>query len=329
MDATVFHVGILHVGIDVSKDRLDGHAHETGERLSVANDTEGIPALATWAHAMAPRLIGFEAIGAYEALPAASPAQAGLPVVVVNPTQVRRFTQALGERAKTDVIDAAVIAYFLVATQPEVRPLKDEDARLLSDLVARRGQIVAMITAERQRECTAPPRVKKSIARLLKALMRALESFHGDLDNAIKASPSWRKNEDLLASVPDVVRIIARTRIADAPELDRLDRRQIAALAGLAPWTRQSGQWRRKGFIGGGRVDVRCALYAVRFTLCALHGRFTWALYMGALHGRIGRCAVQSRPQGLPREARRRRRAENGRPRRRRPQTPHHPQRNP
>jgi transposase len=205
------------------------------------------------------------ATGAYEAVPAASPAQAGLPVVV-NPTQVRRFTQALGERAKTDVIDAAVIAYFLVAAQPEVRPLKDEDARLLSDLVARRRQIVAMITSERQRECTAPPRVKKSIARLLKALMRALESFHGDLDNAIKASPSWRKNEDLLASVPDVVRIIARTRIADVPELDRLDRRQIAALAGLAPWTRRSGQWGRKSFIGGGKVDVRCALYPVRFT---------------------------------------------------------------
>jgi transposase len=122
----------------------------------------------------------------------------------------------------------------------------------------------------RQRECTAPPRVKKSIARLLKALMRALESLDGDFHNAIKASPAWRKNQHLLASVPGVGRIIARTRIADLPELDRLDRRQIAALAGLAPWTRQSGQWRRKSFIGGGRVDVRCALYAERFTGAAL-----------------------------------------------------------
>jgi transposase len=256
MDATVFHVGI-----DVSKDRLDGHVHETGERFSAANDTEGIAALAVQLQALAPRLVGFEATGAYEALLAASLAQAGLPVVVVNPAQVRRFAQALGERAKTDAIDAAVIAHFLVATQPEVRPLKDEETRLLSDLVARRRQIVAMITAERQRERTAPPRVKKSIARMLKALMRELESLDGDLDDAIKASPAWRTNEDLLASVPGVGRIIARTLIADLPELGRLDRRQIAALAGLAPWTRQSGQWRGKSFIGGGRADVRCALY--------------------------------------------------------------------
>jgi transposase len=118
-----------------------------------------------------------------------------------------------------------------------------------------------MITAGRQRERTAPLGVKKSIARLLKALMRALESLDGDLDDAIKASPAWRTNEDLLASVPGIGRVIARTVIADLPELGRLDRRQIAALAGLAPWTRQSGQWRGKSFIGAGRADVRSALY--------------------------------------------------------------------
>jgi transposase len=118
-----------------------------------------------------------------------------------------------------------------------------------------------MITAGRQRERTAPLGVKTSIARLLKALMRALESLDGDLDDAIKASPAWRTNEDLLASVPGIGRVIARTVIADLPELGRLDRRQIAALAGLAPWTRQSGQWRGKSFIGAGRADVISALY--------------------------------------------------------------------
>lgn len=256
MDATAFHVGI-----DISKDRLDVHVHETGERFGVANDTEGIAALtARWARA-AVRVIGLEATGGYETMLAASLAQAGLPVVIVNPAQVRRFAQALGERAKTDAIDAAVIAHFVETTKPDIRPLKDEQTRFLSDLMARRRQIIAMITAERQRERLAPMRVKKSIARLLKALIRELESLDTDIDAAIKASPMWRKNEDLLASVPGVGRVIARTLIAGMPELGRLDRRQIAALAGLAPWTRQSGQWRGKSFIGGGRADVRCALY--------------------------------------------------------------------
>jgi transposase len=135
MDAAVFHVGI-----DVSKDRLDGHVHETGERFSFANDTKGIAGLAAQLLALGPRLVGFEAAGAYEVLASAALSQAGLPVVVVNPAQVRRFAQALGERAKTDAIEAAVIAHFLVATQPEVRPLEDEDTRHLSDLVPAAGR---------------------------------------------------------------------------------------------------------------------------------------------------------------------------------------------
>lgn len=256
MDATE-----IIVGIDVSKDQLDVHVRGQDERFSVARDTEGIAALIARLQGRRPHAVGLEATGGYETVVAAALADAGLPVLVVNPAQVRAFANALGQRAKTDPIDAAVIAHFIAATKPEIRPLKDEDTRLLSDLVARRRQIVAMITAERQRERTAPPRVKKSIARLLKALARELESVDGDIDDAIKSSPAWREKEDLLASVPGVGRVIARTLIAELPELGALDRRQIAALAGLAPWTRQSGQWRGKSFIGGGRAVVRSVLF--------------------------------------------------------------------
>ena len=182
-------------------------------------------------------------------------------MVVVNPAQVRAFANALGKRAKTDPIDAAVIAHFVAATQPEIRPLRDEETRLLADLVARRRQIVAMIVAERQREKSAPARVRKSIARLLKALQRELDSLDGDIDVAVRGSPVWRAKEDLLASVPGIGPTIARTLLAELPELGTLDRRSIAALAGLAPWTRQSGQWRGKSFIGGGRASVRAALF--------------------------------------------------------------------
>jgi transposase len=182
-------------------------------------------------------------------------------VVVVNPAQVRAFANALGKRAKTDPIDAAVIAHFVAATQPEIRPLRDEETRLLADLVARRRQIVAMIVAERQREKSAPARVRKSIVRLLKALQRELDSLDGDIDVAVRGSPVWRAKEDLLASVPGIGPTIARTLLAELPELGTLDRRSIAALAGLAPWTRQSGQWRGKSFIGGGRASVRAALF--------------------------------------------------------------------
>ena len=176
---------------------------------------------------------------------------------MVNPAQVRAFAKALGKRAKTDPIDAAVIAHFVEAAKPDIRPMPDEQTRLLADLVARRGQIVQMIVAERQRQ----KRLQKSIARLLAALQKELSSLETDIDEAVRGSPAWREKEDRLASVPGVGPTIARTLIAELPELGRLDRRKIAALVGLAPWTRQSGQWKGKSFIGGGRTQVRAALF--------------------------------------------------------------------
>jgi len=205
--------------------------------------------------------VAVEATGGFETVVVASLAAAGLPVVVVNPAQVRAFAGALGRRAKTDPIDAAVIARFVLATRPEVRPLPDADTRMLADLVTRRRQIVQMIVAERQREKRAPARTKKSILRLLKALEKELASVDEDIDDAVRGSPAWREKENLLASVPGVGPIIARTLLADLPELGTLDRRQIAALVGLCPWTRQSGQWRGHSFIGGGRAAVRAALF--------------------------------------------------------------------
>ena len=178
-------------------------------------------------------------------------------MVIVNPAQVRAFAKALGQRAKTDPIDALMIAHFAEATQPELRPLPDEATRLLADLVARRRQIIEMIGAERQREKRAPARLKKSIVRLVKALEKELTSVDGDIDDAVRGSPAWRETEDLLASVPGVGPIIARTLIAEMPELGTLDRKQIAALAGLAPYTRQSGQW--KGKASSAAAEPACA----------------------------------------------------------------------
>jgi transposase len=249
------------VGIDVSKDRLDVHVLPAGEAFAVSRDAAGLEALIGRLLPLAPRTVAVEATGGFETVVAASLGAASLPVVVVNPAQVRAFAVALGKRAKTDPIDAAVIARFVAATDPEVRPLPDEETQALADLVTRRRQIIAMIVAERQREKRAARRTKKSIVRLLKALQKELTDIDQDIDDTVRGSPLWREKEDLLASVPGIGKTIARTLLAELPEIGTLDRRQIAALAGLAPWTRQSGQWRGKSFIGGGRAPVRSALF--------------------------------------------------------------------
>lgn len=249
------------IGIDVSKDRLDVHVLPSREAFAVARNGEGISALCERLVPLAADAVALEATGGFETVVAAGLAAAGLPVVVVNPAQVRAFARALGQRAKTDPIDAAVIARFVQATKPVIRPLPDAETQLLADLVARRRQIVAMIGAERQRERRAPARVQTSIRRLVKALEKELASVDADIDGAVRGSPAWRAKEDLLTSVPGVGPTIARTLLAEMPELGTLDRRQVAALAGLAPWTRQSGQWRGKSFIGGGRASVRTALF--------------------------------------------------------------------
>jgi transposase len=251
----------VFVGIDVSKDRLDVHALPAGTAFAVGRDGKGLSELVAWLGEQRCTTIAVEATGGFESVVTAALAGAGLPVVVVNPAQVRAFAQAMGKRAKTDPIDAAVIARFAAATRPQVRPLPDEETRALADLVARRRQIIEMMVAERQREKRAAARAKRSIARLLRALGKELSSLDQDIDDSVRGSPAWRDKEDLLKSVPSIGDVVARTLIAEMPELGTLDRRQIAALAGLAPWTRQSGKWRGKSFIGGGRASVRSRLF--------------------------------------------------------------------
>jgi len=250
------------VGIDVSKDRLDVAVRPGGVTFVVERNAAGLEQLVARLRDLTPHLVAVEATGGFETVVAAALAGAELPVVVVNPAQVRAFAQALGKRAKTDPIDAAVIAHFVEATGAKPRPLPDETTRMLADLVARRRQIVEMMAAEGQRERRLnDKRLKRSIARLRKAMEKELAELDGDLHDHVRGSPVWAEKEDLLASVPGIGRVIARTLVAELPELGQLDRKQIAALAGLAPFTRQSGRWRGRSFIGGGRASVRTALF--------------------------------------------------------------------
>jgi transposase len=257
----------IFVGVDVSKERLDVHVLPAGETFSVERTGAGIEALVLRLKPLQPTRIAIEATGGFETIVAAGLAGAGLAVVVVNPAQVRSFAQALGQRAKTDPIDAKVIARFVMATLPELRVLADEETEFLAGLVARRRQIVEMIAAESQRgrrvadKRASGKRLAKSIARVKKALEAELAELDAMIDEAVRGSPFWREKEDLLASVPGVGPVVARTLIADMPELGRLNRKQIAALAGLAPFTRQSGQWKGKSFIAGGRASVRTVLF--------------------------------------------------------------------
>jgi transposase len=251
---------MIVAGIDVSKDRLDVCMLPAGEVFHVPRDANGVDELAR--RLSDAGLIAVEATGGYESIVAASLAAAGLPLVVVNPGQVRHYAQALGQRAKTDPIDARVIALFAVATRPQVRALADEATRLLAALIARRRQIIDMIVAEGHRaRMTRDARLKKSIDRLTRALKRELSDIDAGIDDQVRKSPLWRAREDLLTSAPGVGPVTARTLMAELPELGRLNAKQVAALAGLAPFTRQSGKWRGKSFTGGGRKTVRSALF--------------------------------------------------------------------
>jgi transposase len=263
MAATAQEDTELFVGIDVSKDRLDIHLHPLGEGLSIANEALAIEALARNLKEKPVRAIAIEATGGFEALAVAGLAAEGLPVAVVNPRQVHAFAAALGHNAKTDPLDALVIARFAEAVKPAIRPLPDAETMAFAELLGRRRQIVQMITAEKNRAMRSAmsPALQKSIGRILRALESELAKLDGDIDSKAKGSPAWREKEDLLVSVPGVGKVIARTLLADMPELGTLSGKQAASLAGLAPWTRQSGQWRGKSMTGGGRASCRTMLY--------------------------------------------------------------------
>ena len=252
----------IFVGIDVSKDRLDVHVRPGGEAFAVTRNGKGLKELIERLLSLAPSLIAVEATGGFETIVAAAIAGAQLPLAVVNPAQIRHFAQAVGKRAKSDPIDAAVIARFAEAVKPEPRQLLDEAARLLAELVGRRTQIVEMLVAERQREQrVTASRVRKSIARHIATLEKELVTVDRDIDGLVRGSPVWREKEDLLTTFPGVGGTIARVLLAELPELGRLTRREIASLVGVAPFTRQSGRWRGKSMIAGGRTGVRAASF--------------------------------------------------------------------
>lgn len=253
----------ITVGIDVSKARLDVHVHPSGESFAMGNDDAGVEALAARLGRLdGLKTIGVEASGRYERLAVAALTEAGLPVVVLNPAQVRHYAMAIGLKAKTDPIDARLVALFVEAVNPEPRPLADAQTTALAALMARRRQLVGMLAAERMRRQQAPKGpVRLSLTRVVTSLEDALRELDAHIDTTVRGTPVWRDKEDLLASVPGVGKTIARTLLAELPELGSLSPKQIGALAGLAPFTRQSGKWKGRSFIGGGRAPVRTALF--------------------------------------------------------------------
>jgi len=255
------------VGIDVSKAVLDVAVRPAGDAWSVANSPEGIAQLVDRLREIAPKLIVREASGGLERRAIAALAGARLPVVAVNPRQVRDFAKATGRLAKTDAIDAEVLALFAERIRPEVRPLPDEETQELQALVVRRRQVVDMITAEKNRLSAAPPskRVRTAIGKTIKWLQKQLEEIDNDLDGAVRKSPAWREKDDLLNSVKGVGPVLSRTLLSMVPELGTLGRRQISALIGVAPLNRDSGTQRGRRSVWGGRASVRAVLY-----MCAL-----------------------------------------------------------
>jgi transposase len=250
----------VFVGIDVSKARLDVAVRPSDEVWKCSNDEEGFAALVEKLKPLSP-LVVLEATGGYQAPLAAALSVAGIVVAVVNPRQVRDFARALGKLAKTDTLDAEVIARFAEAVRPEPRPLPDAETQELQATIARRRQIVEMMSAEKNRLKTALPAVRRDIQEHITWLERRLKDVDKDLYTRLKKSPLWRVKEQLLRSAPGVGEVLSRTLLADLPELGKLDAKKIAALVGVAPFNRDSGQQRGKRAIWGGRAAVRSTLY--------------------------------------------------------------------
>jgi len=251
-----------YVGIDVSKERLDVAFRPAGEHRWFANDPTGIEDLVARLLEGPPTLVVLESSGGYERPAAVAIATAGLAVAVVNPRQARDFARATGRLAKTDRLDAESLARFAEAVEPEPRPLPDEEALLLGEILDRRRQLLSMLLAENNRlRVTASEPVKKRICAHVRWLEKELSRADRDLEEAIEASPTWRENEALLRSVPGVGPVLARTLLAELPELGTLSHRRLSALVGVAPFSFDSGTLRGRRMVWGGRARVRATLY--------------------------------------------------------------------
>jgi transposase len=281
------------VGIDVSKAHLDVYVRPSGDSFRVDHDDAGFVTLIARVHPLQPVVIVLEATGGYEVGVAAALASAGLPVAVVNPRQIRDFARATGQLAKTDALDARVIALFAEAVRPAARPVADEHARTLGELVTRRRQLVEMLTAEQnRRRLLRDRRLQEQFDRHLAWLTDALKRLEADLAALIRSTPIWREADELLRSVPGVGAVTAGTLIADMPELGHLDRRRIAALAGLAPVARDSGAFRGRRMIVGGRPHIRRILYMATVAAIKFNPVIRAFFHRLVAAGRPGKVAV-------------------------------------
>lgn len=251
----------VFVGIDVGKAQLDVARSDQDDVWRVGNDEEGIEELVGQLRDLSPELVVLEATGGFEFPAAAALAAAEIPVVIANPRQARDFAKSTGQLAKTDTIDARGLALFAARVKPQVRELPSEEARALSAIVARRRQVIEMITAEKNRLGFALKPVQKGIEKHIRWLERQLSDVDSDLDSMIRKSPLWAAKRDLLQTVPGVGPNLSRTLLAELPELGLLSHKQIASLVGVAPFSRDSGVFRGKRMIWGGRAPVRSALY--------------------------------------------------------------------
>jgi transposase len=271
----------VYVGIDVSKDRLDVAQRPAAESWSLANDESGIGELRQKLAVVKPALVVLEATGGLETPLVAGLLGESLPVVVINPRQARDFAKSTGQLAKTDRIDAGILAHFAEAVKPEVRPFPDEATRELDALITRRRQLIEMLTAEKNRLLrTAAQRVRRDLQRHIHWLERQLDELEKDLGNFIQQSPAWREKEDLLRSIKGVGPVLASTLLGELPELGQLNRKEVAKLVGVAPLNQDSGRYQGQRRIWGGRASVRGSLYmgtlvATRFNpaICELYQR--------------------------------------------------------
>lgn len=259
----------VFIGIDVSKDQLDIAIRPGEVRFRESNHDSGIQALIARLLSLKPQLILLEATGGYETLAAAALRQAGLPAHIINPRQVRDFARSSGRLAKTDKIDAAVLAHFAEALKPSLRPWPDEQQQELAALMSRRRQLVEMLVMEKNRlAMTFSPRVRRSLQTNLQSLNEQLKELEQDLNDFIRQSPIWLEKDQLLQSVPGVGPLTSQSLLAWLPELGTLNRKKIAALVGLAPFNRDSGQMRGKRTVWGGRARVRPPLYMATLAAC-------------------------------------------------------------
>jgi transposase len=260
----------VFIGVDVSKETLDVAVRPTGEEMSFANTEDGVAVMRDFIQSFSPRLIVLEATGGWEGVAVSALAAKGLPVVVVNPRHVRNFAKATGFLAKTDKIDARILARFAEAVKPEVRPLKGEEAQRLEAFLTRRRKLLQMLTAEKNRLVLAPRWTKKDIQAHIAWLDKELAKVNKGLQNLIKKSPLWRERDEILQSAKGVGPTMSITLVSDLPELGTLNGKKIAALVGIAPLNRDSGKYRGRRVIWGGRSQVRVVLYmaaraAIRF----------------------------------------------------------------